>query len=156
MRQWLGSNTAAVTAKMEHIRNTNALCNCHVGICAPWRRIGIPHCCCASHHCRTKQKESCICIFLVHDFVVTSTAAPIGTHSISLMKDGLIGSWYLMSSWPWIVSVTNIGTIVMRKLPWQWGASTRYYTSHTKTMLPTRKSVPRSSKQLDHTKTWPS
>ena len=29
----------------------------------------------------------------------------------------------------------------------------RYYTSLTKTMLPTRKSVPRSSRQLDHTKT---
>ena len=28
----------------------------------------------------------------------------------------------------------------------------RYYTSHTKTMLPTRKSVPRSSRQLDHMK----
>ena len=29
----------------------------------------------------------------------------------------------------------------------------RYYTSLTKTMLPTRKSVPRSGRQLDHTKT---
>ena len=28
-----------------------------------------------------------------------------------------------------------------------------YYTSHTKTMLPMRKSVPRSSRQLDHMKT---
>ena len=28
----------------------------------------------------------------------------------------------------------------------------RYYTSHTKTMLPTRKSMPRSSRQLDHMK----
>ena len=37
---------------------------------------------------------------------------------------------------------------------WKWGATARYYTSHTKTMLPTRKSVPRSSRQLDHTKTW--
>ena len=36
--------------------------------------------------------------------------------------------------------------------PWKWGATARYYTSHTKTMLPTRKSVPRSSRQLDHTK----
>ena len=32
-------------------------------------------------------------------------------------------------------------------------ATARYYTSHTKTMLPTRKSVPRSSRQSDHTKT---
>ena len=40
--------------------------------------------------------------------------------------------------------------------PWKWRATARYYTSHTKTMLPTRKSVPRSSRQLDHTKTtWP-
>ena len=27
--------------------------------------------------------------------------------------------------------------------PWKWGATARYYTSHTKTMLPTRKSVQR-------------
>ena len=41
--------------------------------------------------------------------------------------------------------------------PWKWGATARYYVSHTKTMLPTRKSVPRSSRQSDHTKTsWPS
>ena len=30
--------------------------------------------------------------------------------------------------------------------PWKWGATARYYTSHTKTMLPIRKSVPRSSR----------
>ena len=35
---------------------------------------------------------------------------------------------------------------------WNWGAIARYYTSPTKTMLPTRKSVPRSSRQSDHTK----
>ena len=33
--------------------------------------------------------------------------------------------------------------------PCKWGATARYYTPHTKTMLPTRKSVPRSSRQLD-------
>ena len=32
-------------------------------------------------------------------------------------------------------------------------SSARYYTSYTKTKLPTRKSVARSSRQLDHTKT---
>ena len=37
--------------------------------------------------------------------------------------------------------------------PWKCGAPARYYTPHTKTMLPTRKSVPRSSRQSDHTKT---
>ena len=37
--------------------------------------------------------------------------------------------------------------------PWKWGATARYYVSHTKTMLPTRKSVSRSSRQSDHTKT---
>ena len=31
--------------------------------------------------------------------------------------------------------------------PWKEGATARYYTSHTTTMMPTRKSVPRSSKQ---------
>ena len=36
-------------------------------------------------------------------------------------------------------------------------AMERYYTSHTKTTLPTRQSVPRFIRQLDHTKTsWPS
>ena len=40
---------------------------------------------------------------------------------------------------------------------WKWGATARYYASQTKTMLPTRKTVPSSSRQLDHTKTsWPS
>ena len=40
--------------------------------------------------------------------------------------------------------------------PWEWGATARYYTSHTKTMLQTRKSVPRSSRHSDFTKTyWP-
>ena len=40
--------------------------------------------------------------------------------------------------------------------PWKWGATARYYASHTKTMLPTRKYVPRSSRRSDHTKTsWP-
>ena len=39
--------------------------------------------------------------------------------------------------------------------PWQWGATARYCScaSHKKTMLPTRKSVPRSSRQSDHIKT---
>ena len=36
---------------------------------------------------------------------------------------------------------------------WKWGATTRYCASHTKTMLPMRKTVPTSSRQLDHTKT---
>ena len=31
--------------------------------------------------------------------------------------------------------------------PWKWGATARYYTSHTKTMLPTRKSVPKFRRQ---------
>ena len=39
--------------------------------------------------------------------------------------------------------------------PWKWGTIAKYYASHTKTMLPTKKSVPRSSKQSDHMKTWP-
>ena len=37
--------------------------------------------------------------------------------------------------------------------PRKCGAAARYYTTHTKTMLPTRKSVPRSIRQSDHTKT---
>ena len=34
------------------------------------------------------------------------------------------------------------------------GATARYYATHTKTMLPTRKSEPRSSRQSGHTKTF--
>ena len=37
--------------------------------------------------------------------------------------------------------------------PWKWGATARCYASHTKTMLATRKSMPKSSRQSDHTKT---
>ena len=37
--------------------------------------------------------------------------------------------------------------------PCKWCATARYYASHTKTMLPKRKSVPRSSRQSDHTMT---
>ena len=33
------------------------------------------------------------------------------------------------------------------------GTTARYYASHTKTVLLTRKSVPRSNRQSDHTKT---
>ena len=39
--------------------------------------------------------------------------------------------------------------------PWKWDATARYYTSNTKTMLPTRKPVPICSRQLDHMKIWP-
>ena len=37
--------------------------------------------------------------------------------------------------------------------PWKWDAAARYYASHTKTTSATRKSVPRSSRQSDQTKT---
>ena len=36
---------------------------------------------------------------------------------------------------------------------WKLGATARYYASLTKTMLPSRKSVQRFSRQSDHTKT---
>ena len=49
--------------------------------------------------------------------------------------------------------VFQIPSITWWLKPWKWGAAGRYYTSHTKAMLPTRKSVPRSSCQSDHTKT---
>ena len=40
---------------------------------------------------------------------------------------------------------------------WKWGDTARYYTCLTKTMLPTRKSVPRPSRQSDYMKnSWPS
>ena len=38
---------------------------------------------------------------------------------------------------------------------WKWGATTRHHASHTKTMLSTWTSVPRSSRQSDHTKSQP-
>ena len=37
--------------------------------------------------------------------------------------------------------------------PWKWGATARYYASHTQTMLPTKNSEPRSNRRSDHTKT---
>ena len=37
--------------------------------------------------------------------------------------------------------------------PWKRGGTARYYASPTKIMLATRKSVPRSSRQFDRTKT---
>ena len=41
--------------------------------------------------------------------------------------------------------------------PWKWGATARYYASHTKTMLTTGKSQPRSKRQSDHPMiSWPS
>ena len=40
--------------------------------------------------------------------------------------------------------------------PWKWGATARYYASRIEATLPTRKSVPRSSWQSNHTQTWPS
>ena len=39
--------------------------------------------------------------------------------------------------------------------PWKWGATARYYAPCTKTLLPMRKSVPRSSRQSHHTETRP-
>ena len=50
------------------------------------------------------------------------------------------------------VAKRTIGVKVL-STPWKWGASARYYASKTKTMLPPRKSVPRSRRQSDHTKT---
>ena len=62
----------------------------------------------------------------------------------------LVTSSFLYACESW----TLMAEFQRRNKPWKWGATARYYTSHTKTMLPTRKSVPRSSRQSDHTKTW--
>ena len=41
--------------------------------------------------------------------------------------------------------------------PWNWDATAKYYASCIKTTVPIGKSVPRSSRQLDHMKiSWPS
>ena len=45
---------------------------------------------------------------------------------------------------------------LQRRMPWKWGATARYYASRIEATLPTRKSVPRSSWQSNHTQTWPS
>ena len=68
------------------------------------------------------------------------------------LMGSLVTSIFLYACDSWILTAEfqrKIQAMEMR-------ATARYYTSHTKTMLPTRKSVPRSSRQFDHTKTWPS
>ena len=50
---------------------------------------------------------------------------------------------YACESWTLTAELQRIGVTLTAKC----------YTSHTKTMLPTRKSMPRSSRQTDHTKT---
>ena len=59
------------------------------------------------------------------------------------LKRFLVSSIFLYACESWTLT-----TELQRK-----GATARYYASHTMTMLPTRKSVPRSSRQSDNTKT---
>ena len=66
---------------------------------------------------------------------------------IRLMRS-LVTSIFLYACESW----TLTATLYRRIQAMEMRATARYYTSHTKTMLPTRKSVPRSSRQLDHTK----
>ena len=67
---------------------------------------------------------------------------------IRLMRS-LVTSIFLYACESW----TLIAELQRRIQAMEMRCYARYYTSHTKTMLPTRKSVPRSSRQLDHTKT---
>ena len=62
----------------------------------------------------------------------------------------LVTSIFLYACESW----TLTAELQRRIQPWKWGAIARYYSSPIKTMLPTRKSVPRSSRQSDHTRTW--
>ena len=62
----------------------------------------------------------------------------------------VIGKWVVMNHGPSQQSSKE------EYKPWKWDATTRCYTYHTKTMLPMRKSVPRSSRQLNQMKAWPS
>ena len=67
---------------------------------------------------------------------------------IRLMRS-LVTSIFLYACEPWTLTAElqrRIQAIEMM-------CYARYYKSHTKTMLPTTKSVPRSSRQSDHTKT---
>ena len=59
----------------------------------------------------------------------------------------LVTSIFLYACESWTLTAE-----LQRRIQAKCGATASYYTSHTNTMLPTRKSVPRSSKQLDHTK----
>ena len=81
----------------------------------------------------------------------------------------MTGVFLLVPRYDWCASLSHPSSCVLvnhgpseqssveEYKPWKWGATARYDASRTKTMLPTRKSVPRSSRQSDHTKTsWPS
>ena len=56
-------------------------------------------------------------------------------------------SLFLYACESWILTAE-----LQRRIQAMESATARYYASHTKTTLPTRKSVPRSSRQLDHMK----
>ena len=70
----------------------------------------------------------------------------------------LVTSIFLYTCESWTLTTELKKYIYKKKIkkeykPWNWGATARYYISHRKTLLATRKSVPRFSRQLDHTKT---
>ena len=61
---------------------------------------------------------------------------------IRLMQS-LVTSIFLYACEPW----TLTAELKEEYKSWKWGATARYYAYHLKTMLPSRKSVPRSSRQ---------
>ena len=67
-------------------------------------------------------------------------------------------NWWAHLTLPSSCMLVNLGPLQHSSTeeykPWKWGATARYYTSHTRTMLPMRKSMPRSGRQLDHTTSW--
>ena len=81
------------------------------------------------------------------------------------LMHSLVTSIFLFACESWILTAElqkRIPAMEMQLVSWCFepsqpqritcSATARYYTSHTNTMLPTRKSMPRSSRQSDHTK----
>ena len=60
------------------------------------------------------------------------------------------------NSWQWPKHALLYSDLLSKEeyKPRKWGAIAKYYASHTKIMLPTRKSVPRSNRQSDHMETY--
>ena len=70
----------------------------------------------------------------------------ISLSSKTCLMRSLVISIFLYACESWTLTAE-----LQRRIQAKCGATASYYTSHTNTMLPTRMSVPRSSKQLDHT-----
>ena len=80
----------------------------------------------------------------------------VGCAKVSRRQFGMTGVFLSVPRYDWCVPLPRPSSCMLvnhgpsqqssreEYKPWKWGATARFYTSHRKTMLPTRKSVPRS------------